>query len=284
MTTASLSSGEVRDLLVRALGHDAVEDAVTELLFEHVVGGRHERSEVAALLRLRLQDVLHAATGEDWQAPEAYAADDGDLDPAGLGETAAGRVHEFDGTCFDIGLVREFLAMLLADPASADRVAEGVERAGGLEVPPPRIAEGLRSAATGFLRAASEEDWTVVADQLIAQVREIDGEGRLGFYDLHRQRYAKANPIREAGEFQIGDYGEGSPGQAGEFKVTLIELANGGRWGLYPHLEVFGDGRAALRDAIDAGILDVLGPVASREEFARRLVALGMVDRSDTQP
>ncbi len=36
MTTASLSSGEVRDPLVRALGHDAVEDAVTELLFEHV--------------------------------------------------------------------------------------------------------------------------------------------------------------------------------------------------------------------------------------------------------
>jgi len=103
MTTASLSSGEVRDLLVRALGHDAVEDAVTELLFEHVVGGRQERSEVAALLRLRLQDALHAATGEDWQAlAEAYAADDGDLDSAALGETGAGRVHEFDGIRFDV--------------------------------------------------------------------------------------------------------------------------------------------------------------------------------------
>lgn len=63
----------------------------------------------------------------------------------------------------------------------------------------------------------------------------------------------RRNPIPEAGEFQIGVYGAGgSPGQAGEFKVTLIELANGGRWGLYPHLEVFGDGEAALRDAIDA--------------------------------
>jgi len=40
MTTASLNSDEVRDLLVRALNHDAIEDAVTELLFEHVVGGR----------------------------------------------------------------------------------------------------------------------------------------------------------------------------------------------------------------------------------------------------
>jgi hypothetical protein len=47
------------------------------------------------------------------------------------------------------------------------------------------------------------------------------------------------------------------------------------------HLEVFGDGEAALREAIDAGILDVLGPVGSREEFARRLVAIGIVDRSD---
>jgi len=43
-----------------------------------------------------------------------------------------------------------------------------------------------------------------------------------------------------------------------------------------------GNGKAALRDAIDAGILDVLGPVTSREEFAQRLTAIGIVDRSDT--
>jgi hypothetical protein len=283
MTTASLISGEVRDLLVRALGHDAVEDAVTELLFEHVVGGRYESAEVAGLLRLRIQDALHAATGEDWQAiAENFAADDGDLDPAALGETGGGRVHEFDGTTFDVGLVREFLAMLLADPVSADRVAEAVERAGGIEAPASKIARELRSAVAGFLLAPSVEDWTAVTDQLIVQAREIDGEGRLGFYDLHRQCDGEAIPIPEAGEFQIGDYGAGgSPGQAGEFKVTLIELANDGRWGLYPHLEVFGDGKAALREAIDAGILDVLAPVVSREEFAQRLTAIGIVDRSD---
>lgn len=179
--------------------------------------------------------------------------------------------------------MREFLVTLLADPVSADPLAEAIERAGGLEAPAQRIAEALRSAATGVLRSANEEDWAAVTDELVTQAPAIEGEGRLSFYDLHRQRYAEANPIREAGEFQIGDYGAGgSPGQAGEFRVTLIELANGGRWGLHPHLEVFGDGKAALRDAIDAGILDVLAPVASREEFARRLTAIGIVDRSDT--
>lgn len=35
-----------------------------------------------------------------------------------------------------------------------------------------------------------------------------------------------------------------------------------------------------ILDAV-AGILDILGPVGSREEFARRLIAIGIVDRSD---
>lgn len=283
MTTAAVDSDEARELLLRALNHDAVADAVTELLFEHVVGGRYERSEVAGLLRLRIQDPFHAATGEDWEAlAEAYTASAGDLDPAALGETGAGRVHEYDGTRFDVGLLREFLATLLADEASVDRVADATAEAGGHAAPPPVISRELRLTAARVLLAPSKEDWGAVSDQLIAQAREIDAEGKLSFYDLSRQRYARANPIREAGEFQIGEYDVGgSPGQGGEFKVTLIELGNGGRWGLYPHLEVFGEGRAALRDAIDAGILDILGPVASGDEFARRLIAIGIVDRSD---
>jgi hypothetical protein len=281
--TAPLDSEQIRDLLLRALGHDAVEDAVTELLFEHVVGGRSQRSEVAALLRLKIQDALHAATGKDWEAiADAYAASEGDLDPTALGESGAGRVHEFDGTRFDVGLLREFLATLLADPLCAERIADATAGAGGPEAPPPVIARGLRTAAAGAVHAASEEDRGAVADQLIAQAREIDAEGRLGFYDLQRQRYVEANPVREAGEFQIGDYSNGSGvGPAGEFKVTLIELGDGGHWGLYPHLEVFDDGKAALRDAIEAGILDILSPVPSREQFARRLIAIGIVDRSD---
>jgi hypothetical protein len=113
---------------------------------------------------------------------------------------------------------------------------------------------------------------------------EADGRAApLRFYDHHRQRYAEKVPIGEAGEFQIGDYGEeGGVGGDGEFKVALVELHGDRRWSLYPHLEAFGDGVGALRRAIEAGLLDALGPVNSREEFARRLLAIGLVDRSDT--
>ncbi|HEX6782166.1 MAG TPA: hypothetical protein VF125_09075 [Solirubrobacterales bacterium] len=105
----------------------------------------------------------------------------------------------------------------------------------------------------------------------------------LRFYDHHRQRYAGKVSIPEAGEFMIGDYtDEGTVGRDGEFKVTLIELHGDRRWSLYPHLEVFGEGVGALRRGIDAGLLDLLGPVSSGDEFGRRLLGIGLIDRSDT--
>jgi hypothetical protein len=82
----------------------------------------------------------------------------------------------------------------------------------------------------------------------------------------------------------IGDYtGEGTVGRDGEFKITLVELHGDRRWSLYPHLEVYGEGVGALRRGIDAGLLDVLHPpVNSRDEFARRLLAIGLIDRAPT--
>jgi hypothetical protein len=105
----------------------------------------------------------------------------------------------------------------------------------------------------------------------------------LRFYDHHRQRYAGKVPIPEAGEVMIGDYtDEGTVGRDGEFKIALIELHGDRRWSLYPHLEVYGEGVGALRRGIDAGLLDVLHPpVNSRDEFACRLLAIGLIDRSD---
>jgi len=105
----------------------------------------------------------------------------------------------------------------------------------------------------------------------------------LCFCDHHRQRYAGKVPIDEAGEFPIGAYeDDGTVGGDGEFRVTLVELHGDWRWSLYPHLEVYGEGVPALRRAIDAGLFDVLGPVNSRDEFAHRLLAIGLIDRSDT--
>jgi hypothetical protein len=104
----------------------------------------------------------------------------------------------------------------------------------------------------------------------------------LRFCDHHRQRYAEKVPVPEAGEFLIGAYeDDGTAADDGEFRVTLVELHGDRRWSLYPHLEAYGDGVPALRRAIDAGLLDALGPVNSRDEFARRLLAAGLVDRSD---
>ncbi len=123
------------------------------------------------------------------------------------------------------------------------------------------------------------------AEQQIAAAFHADAEiiGPLRFCDHHRQRYAEKVPIPEAGEFLIGDYeDDGTISGDGEFRVTLVELHGDRRWSLYPHLEVYGEGVPALRRAIDAGLLDALGPVNSRDEFARRLLAIGLVDRSDT--
>jgi hypothetical protein len=80
----------------------------------------------------------------------------------------------------------------------------------------------------------------------------------------------------------IGDYAEeGTVGGDGEFRITLVELHGDRRWSLYPHLEVYGEGVRALRRGIDAGLLDVLHPpVNSRDEFGRRLLEIGLIDRS----
>jgi hypothetical protein len=105
----------------------------------------------------------------------------------------------------------------------------------------------------------------------------------LGFIDHHRQRYADKVRIAAEGEFMIGEHlPDGSLGPGGEFRVELVELPMAGRGpALHPRLGCFGDGVGSLRRAIEAGLLDELGPVAGREEFSRRLLAIGMADRSD---
>lgn len=180
-------------------------------------------------------------------------------------------------------------------------------------LPPFRVEAG----ATGAITTATEELIAMKMDLLVPGAEEwnnevcwtpeegeaITGQGAtsrqkivaafyadvemlrpLRFCDHYRQRYAEKVPIDEAGEFMIGDYNEdGTVGDDGEFKVTLIELYGDRRWSLYPHLEAFGDGVGSLHRAINDGLLDVLRPpVNSRDEFARRLLSIGLIDRSDT--
>jgi hypothetical protein len=105
----------------------------------------------------------------------------------------------------------------------------------------------------------------------------------LRFIDHHRLRYVGSLPIAGEGMFIIGSRAEdGGLGEDGEFRVMLVRLSYAPRpRALYPRLEAFGDGLGALRRAIEAGLLDGLGPVKGREEFSRRLLAIGMVDGSD---
>ena len=106
----------------------------------------------------------------------------------------------------------------------------------------------------------------------------------LRFYDHSCQRYADKVPLGNAGEFLIGDYnGDGTVSDDGEFKIALLDMTVNGRWGLYPHLEAFGDATGSLGRAIDAGLLDALarGPVEKPEEFVPRLLEMGFVDLSD---
>jgi hypothetical protein len=198
--------------------------------------------------------------------------------------------------------IRAFLGRALADDALDDEVKQLLfDHVVEERLDRPALTEGLAREFGRLIDAARPEDWQAVSDDLVAEAREVvaalqeDGEaaGRpegttterppLRFIDHHRQHYAGKVPIAEAGEFIIGSYHEdGSLDEDGEFRVTLHALgAHRDRWALTPRLEAFGDGNGALQRALDAGLLEALGPVAGREEFAQRLLALGILDRSD---
>lgn len=58
----------IRDFLAAALAHDAVQDNVNDLLFAHVVEGRYHPSVIVESLRPMIEEVIEAASGEDWRA------------------------------------------------------------------------------------------------------------------------------------------------------------------------------------------------------------------------
>jgi hypothetical protein len=86
------------------------------------------------------------------------------------------RVTE-QGNAIDVALIRAFLQRALEDDAVADAV-NGLlfEHVVAGHLHPSVLAETLPSYIDEILGAATFEDWQAVADELIAEAREVDGE------------------------------------------------------------------------------------------------------------
>jgi hypothetical protein len=165
-------------------------------------------------------------------------------------------------TAPDREAIRAFLGRALADDALDDEVKQLLfDHVVEERLDRTTLIARLAREVAGLIDAATPEDWEAVADGLIAEAREVEAALR------DDDGEATGRPEND---------------EDGEFRVTLHALgSHRDGWALSPRLEAFGDGNGALRLAIDAGLLEALGPVAGREEFARRLLALGILDRSD---
>ncbi len=85
------------------------------------------------------------------------------------------RVTE-QGNRIDVAVLCAFLKRTLGDDALADPVNELLfEHVVAGRYHPSVIAESLPSFITEILGAATREDWQAVADELIAEAREVNG-------------------------------------------------------------------------------------------------------------
>lgn len=81
------------------------------------------------------------------------------------------------GNRIDVAMLRGFLKRALEDDAVADPVNELLfEYVVVGHLHPSVVAETLPSYINEILGAATREDWRAVADELIAEAREVDGE------------------------------------------------------------------------------------------------------------
>lgn len=97
--------------------------------------------------------------------------------PKAPSELAAPRRRTEQGNTIDVALIRGFLKRALEDDAVADPVNDLLfEHVVAGRLHPSVVAETLPSYINEILNAATREDWQAVADELIAEAREIDGE------------------------------------------------------------------------------------------------------------
>jgi hypothetical protein len=81
------------------------------------------------------------------------------------------------GNKIDVAVLRGFLKRALVDDALVDPVQELLfEHVVAGRYHPSVVAESLPSYIAEILGAATREDWQAVADELIAEAREVDWE------------------------------------------------------------------------------------------------------------
>jgi hypothetical protein len=81
------------------------------------------------------------------------------------------------GNRIDVAALRAFLKRTLGDDALADPINELLfEHVVAGRYHPSVIAESLPAYIAEILGAATREDWQAVADELIAEAREVSGE------------------------------------------------------------------------------------------------------------
>jgi hypothetical protein len=81
------------------------------------------------------------------------------------------------GSTIEVAALRGFLKRTLADDAVVDEVNELLfEHVVAGRFHPAVVAESLPSFLSEIIGAARPEDWQALADELIAEAREVDGE------------------------------------------------------------------------------------------------------------
>jgi hypothetical protein len=166
-----------RRFLMAALQHDAADDAVTGLLFEHVVLGRHHWTVVANSLAPILSEVTAVAEEADWIAVADHV-----LDPEAPVADPQGSRRSEQGTDFTVALIRGFLRAACEDPLVGERLARRPE-IGRRGFDPTFRAGALKEEVLDAFRTGNEEDWNLIARQLIAEARDVTGPAAEGERD-----------------------------------------------------------------------------------------------------
>lgn len=168
---------ERRRFLMAALQHDAADDAVTGLLFEHVVQGRYHWTVVANSLAPILSEVTAVADEADWIAVADHV-----LDPEAPVEDPQGSRRSEQGTDFTLALIRGFLRAVCEDPLVGERLGRRPE-IGRRSFDPAFRAGALKEEVLDAFRSGTEEAWNTIAGQLIAEARDVTGPAAKGARD-----------------------------------------------------------------------------------------------------